>query len=628
MDSANDQGQTGDHTEPTNFERLPSKSTEPTDSDRSGKPTGITVREYADKLALPDDFVAQLGLKGIHYDGRASVKIPYYDPNGQEVGARFIVRDPTSPVGIDFAWKKGAKPVPYGLWRLARACSTEGIVLVPDEIDCHILWAHGVPALAITSPAVRNLEALLDKFAEIVVLGGGIQSTDAIVDLLRSSGLKERVQLATLKGNCRPLVSLHQKHPDDFRPMFRQQLQKKRLVVWEQELADAKAAAAWDLCKELAAAPNILDRFADDLQRAGVVGEGRLGKLLYLATTSRLLGRPVSVIVKGSSSCGKSHTTMNVLKFFPASAFHTLSSMSEKALLYSSEPLIHRMLVVCELDGVGGKFATYLIRTLLSEGRINYEVTSRVGGEMTTVRVKKEGPTGLIITTTQQAWHTENENRMVSVTADDSPEQTRRVLVATAAAHEQPVDMTPWHALQDLLEYGERRVCIPFAVALAEQFSANLPPRIRRDYNTLTSLMEAHAILHQAKRQRDSNGWIIATLEDYGAVRELVADLLADGIALSVPEIVRETIAALQEALKDSPNGVSETILARSLGLDKSVVSRRLKQAAECGFATNRQIRKGCAARWVMGDPLPADRELLPTIEQLRQATQSCTLAP
>ena len=53
----------------------------------------------------------------------------------------------------------------------------------------------------------------------------------------------------------------------------------------------------------------------------GVVGERRGAKLIYLATTSRLLSRPVSIVVKGPSSGGKSFVTESVLKFFPASAF-------------------------------------------------------------------------------------------------------------------------------------------------------------------------------------------------------------------------------------------------------------------------------------------------------------------
>ena len=35
-----------------------------------------------------------------------------------------------------------------------------------------------------------------------------------------------------------------------------------------------------------------------------------------------------------------------VLEFFPEEAFHALSAMSERALVYSKIPLKHRMLVI------------------------------------------------------------------------------------------------------------------------------------------------------------------------------------------------------------------------------------------------------------------------------------------
>ena len=74
---------------------------------------------------------------------------------------------------------------------------------------------------------------------------------------------------------------------------------------------------AWEKCRGLAGKPNILDEFASDLSRIGVVGERRAAKLLYLAVTSRLLDRPVSVAVKGPSSGGKSFVVELTLKFFP-----------------------------------------------------------------------------------------------------------------------------------------------------------------------------------------------------------------------------------------------------------------------------------------------------------------------
>ena len=46
--------------------------------------------------------------------------------------------------------------------------------------------------------------------------------------------------------------------------------------------------------------------------------------------------------------------------------------MSEHALAYDQEPLQHRMLVIYEAAGMAGEMQSYLIRSLLSEGKVRY----------------------------------------------------------------------------------------------------------------------------------------------------------------------------------------------------------------------------------------------------------------
>ena len=122
------------------------------------------------------------------------------------------------------------------------------------------------------------------------------------------------------------------------------------------------------------------------------MGEDRTVKLLYLAVTSRLLRKPASAAGEGTVSGGKSFTVETVLKAFPATAYYALSSMSERALAYSEEPLKHRMLVLFEAAGMTGDFGTYLIRTLLSEGCIRYETVEKTGEGLKPRLIEREGP--------------------------------------------------------------------------------------------------------------------------------------------------------------------------------------------------------------------------------------------
>ena len=122
----------------------------------------------------------------------------------------------------------------------------------------------------------------------------------------------------------------------------------------------------------LAKAPRILDLFERDLRAVGVAGEERLAKLVYLATTSRLLEKIVNVAVKGPSAAGKSWVVAKVLQFFPESAYYELTSMSERGLIFVEDDMRHRMVVVFEAEGMAGDMQSYLMRSLLSEGRIKY----------------------------------------------------------------------------------------------------------------------------------------------------------------------------------------------------------------------------------------------------------------
>src|SRR5829696_1401510 len=319
-------------------------------------------------------------------------------------------------------------------------------------------------------------------------------------------------------------------------------------IYQELRRAEKEAAAreAWAECRELAQTPNILERFARELALSGVAGESRVAKLLYLAVTSRFLERPVSVAVKGPSSGGKSYLTERVLGFFPESSYYALTAMSEHALAYSDEPLSNRFLVIYEAAGMNSDFQTYLIRSLLSEGRVRYETVEKTSEGMKPRLIERAGPTGLLITTTLTRLHPENETRMLSLAVTDTRQQTRDIMAALASeAGKDSPDLRAWHSLQEWLVASEHRVKVPYA----EELAAAIPPvavRLRRDFGALLNLIRAHAILHQASRERNSDGRIIATLEDYALVRELVADLVSEGVEATVPATVRETVEMVE----------------------------------------------------------------------------------
>lgn len=379
----------------------------------------------------------------------------------------------------------------------------------------------------------------------------------------------------------------------------------------------------WAVCADLALADSILDRVANALDEAMVVGERRAKQLLYLILVTRLLDRPVSAAVKGPSAAGKSFLVERVLNLFPADSYHALTAMSEKALAYSRIPLQHRFLVLFEAAGLQGEFASYLVRSLLSEGRVRYETVERTGKGLQPKLIEREGPTGFLTTTTAVRLHPENETRMLSVPVADTPAQTAAILRALAEPPRQ-VDTEPFHALQRWLETGARAVAIPYARPLA----AAIPPvavRLRRDFGTVLALIRAHGLLHRATRERNANDEIVATLDDYAAVRDLVADLVSDGVAATVSANMHETVEAVHALAETNELGVSIAAVARRLELDESSAFRRVRAAVDRGYIRNLEDRPRRPARLVGGEPLPEERHVLPTVQGLRDCINDRT---
>jgi hypothetical protein len=403
--------------------------------------------------------------------------------------------------------------------------------------------------------------------------------------------------------------------------------QLPNVLGWEEEKAvdpEVAAAEAWPVCADLAQRENITADFAATLHARGVAGESNQIRFLYLAVMSRRLARPVNVAVKGPSSGGKSYLVEQVLEAFPESSYYALSSMSEKALIYLDEDMRHRFLVIYEASGMAGDMQTYLIRTLLSEGMIRYQTAEATKDGVKPRLLEMEGPTGLIVTTTQTRMHAENETRLFSLLVTDSRKQTADILMAMADEDREPVSMDAWRALQTWIEGQPCEVYIPYSKELA----GLVPPvavRLRRDFMAVLQLIRSHAVLHQATRERDAKGRIVATFEDYAVIRELVADMVAEGVDATVPETVRETVLKVKELTTEADEAyVGMRKLAQALELDRSATSRRWLHAKDAGHLKNLEDGKGKAAKIALGEPLPADVEILPTVEALERV---CTCA-
>jgi hypothetical protein len=229
----------------------------------------------------------------------------------------------------------------------------------------------------------------------------------------------------------------------------------------------------------------------------------------------------------------------------------------------------------------------------------------------------------LVFTTTKTRIHDENETRVLSLSTDDSPDQTKRVLQQLANEDDAAGgDLNDWREFQKWLasDKATRTVTIPYAPKLAELINP-AAVRLRRDFAALLALIRTHALLHQVNRKRDEQGRVIATIADYAAVRELVAGTIAEGVGQTVSDTVRATVETVGELQEEHGAGVTNHQVAELLKVDKSNASRRLRVAADAGYLRNLEEKRGVPARWKitdLDDPLPEALDLLPEPKQLQ----------
>jgi hypothetical protein len=589
---------------------------------------GCTLAAYAEAKGIPVDVLKQFGLSEIVYMGAPAVRIPYLLEGGETMSTRYR----TALDGPDrFRWKSGSKTGLYGWWKRADAVEARYAVLVEGESDTHTGLYHGLPFVGI--PGANTWQEQRDApyfegLDRIYVVAEPDKGGETVMRWLSQSAIRDRAYVVDL-GEHKDPSGLYAATGDRFPDAWQAAMDTAR--PWselDRERQAAQTSDAWEQCRELAESPDILQLAAETVEALGLSGERRNVTLLYLAITSRLFERPASVAVKGPSSAGKSHLVDSVLTLFPDDAYYALSAMSERALAYSEEPLRHRILVIYEAAGMTGDFQSYLMRSLLSEGCVKYETVEKTSDGLRARLIEREGPTGLLVTTTAARLHPENETRLLSLWVTDAPDRTRdvfRALASRATLSDGPsvtIDLESWRALQTWLANGEHRVAVPYAVHLAEL----IPPvavRLRRDFGLLLTLIRAHAVLHRATRAETDDGAVIATLADYAAVRELTADLFADGVEATVSPATRETVAAVKALLSGrlGSNGIEPSVsiaqLAKHLELDKGSVSRRVRVALDREYLRNLETRRGKPMRLVGGDAMPDELVILPTVEDV-----------
>jgi len=617
--------------------------------------SGLTVAALAEQKHIPPEYLLDCGWGTQRSKGRAAVVIPWYDSQGPVKTApayhrRHYVYKGDAP-GPRFTWDKPkhVKLQPYGSWRFHDWIDEAKIRQIPpqvwvveSELDAVTGWLHGVPAVAYGGTGFWRPEwvELFEPFDVIYVVAendpAGQQAARGIALDLHTAFPEIDVKVVPFTEDAKDFNGLHplvggdsNSFQESLRPLIRAAVPADTLAE-ENALADAQVKREererlFSVAGSLLEQPNLLNEAILAVENSGVVGERRAVGILHLAAKSRALKRPVNIEVNSPSSVGKTHTVLGVLALEPDSGVYELTAGSERALIYLDESLEHRTLYIQEPEGLQQGVGAAVIKSLVWEGRLRYDTVVKEDGGFVGKHIEKDGPTGLILTTTRPI-DEQISNRMLRLELDSSNEQTRRILSSIAQGMngaKPSIDVRLWHAVS-LLVGEPAEVEISYGEWLAEHLATSTL-RLRRDFTHLLTLIQASAVLYQFQRLRGPDGRIRANLADYAHVWELASDVFMAAQGEGVTDADRRMVEAIADLStpdggKVGEQGVSQPEVADRTGLTKKPVSYRVRRLLREGYLVNLNAdKKGRSHRLVPGSPLPEEVPPLPPPGALAQ---------
>lgn len=378
-----------------------------------------------------------------------------------------------------------------------------------------------------------------------------------------------------------------------------------------QELSEAAREAALVFLR----APNLIERIESTFEFCGLVGEVTNRLAAYLACTSRKLHRPLAVIIQSTSAAGKSTLMEAVLALFPKEEQAKYSAMTGQSLYYLGETnLKHKILAIVEEEGA--EKASYALKLLQSEGELTIASTGKdaQSGRMETQEYHVEGPVMIFLTTTAIDIDEELQNRCLTLSVDESKEQTERIHQMQRKARTLEGLRLRKQKQQNLQLLQNVQRCLE-PIPVVNHYAYDLTftserTRTRRDHEKYLGLIEAITLLHQYQRPIETDTiageHIATTIEDIELANRLAPELLARSLDELPPqtrrvfeickEIVREKVEA--EEIEQRLALFSRREVRERLGWGITQVRAHLERLRDMEYIDTRYGRLGSAFQY------------------------------
>lgn len=402
------------------------------------------------------------------------------------------------------------------------------------------------------------------------------------------------------------------------------------------------------LALEFLHSPQLMDQVVQDMEALGYAGEDTNKQLVYLASVSRLMDKPLSIYIQAGSGAGKSYLLETMRKLLPPEAVKAVTSFSDQALNYlDASDLTGKVFMIGE--AVHNEVVVAQIRQMQSEGEIARLVTTKdlKTGEMKSREVRQKVRMSFMMSSTALELNPENASRCLILQVDESRGQTERVLEAqrhrrTVAGYHKGQANIP-----QILKKHQTAQRILEAVPVFNEYAPLLSypmgrTSMRRSQDQFLNLIEAICLLRQYQKSRVKVGsltGLLCDLDDYRIAYGLYQHGILRGYGgqdipggtLMVYELIRKEIQRLAQEKSVAPKevGFIQRQVREWTGLGLEFLKKHLRLLVDFeyllveggrrhGTRWSYRLREDAGIDEMEGRSLPTPQELEAKLEAMK----------
>ena len=360
---------------------------------------------------------------------------------------------------------------------------------------------------------------------------------------------------------------------------------------------------------------NIKEEFSNTLKKLPLHGLDDQAFLLYLSHFTRPLRKPVSVLIKGQSSSGKSHLMTTVSKFFNKKDFVFYSGMSEKAFINSEFDYHNKTLMLGEYAAVKSPEGDSFLRQAMTDHSVTRLVTwKRNDGNPNSIKQEINAKFNIFMTTTELSIHPEDENRYLAFSIPNDPEYIQGVnkkqVEFMNGELTEDINFEYWHEKSKWFEENIKPVKINYMKNIIATCSNNNLARLTRDIQKIFSLIETLAIFSQEEKEI-KDGYIISDISDYRCIYEVINNCYFSSQKYVSPDIKKltEFVKWMNENEHKYPSNFD---IQSYFSWSRSRTSRNCIKAVEFEYLINHSI-PGQENQFEYNDEREVKSSFLPT---------------